>query len=97
MKKRRRAYRRKRRLKKLFLILIFAVLAVSGFHFAQKNVIFPWSDSPTTEVSKKEADASGDWKLILVNREYSVPKDYTVELTELSNGKKVDTRIYPAL
>lgn len=97
MKKRRKAYRRKRRLKKLFLILIFTVLTVSGFHFVQKNVIFPWSNSPTTEVSKKEANTSGDWKIILVNREYSVPKDYTVELTELSNGKKVDSRIYPAL
>lgn len=97
MKKRRRTYRRKRRLKKMFLVLIFVVLIVSGFHFAQKKYLFPWSDSPTTEAPKKVANTSGDWKLILVNREYSVPKDYEVELTELSNGKKVDSRIYPAL
>ncbi len=45
----------------------------------------------------KQADTSGDWNLILVNRAYAVPKDYSVALTTLSNGKQVDTRIYPAL
>ena len=37
------------------------------------------------------------WKLILVNRENYIPADYEVQLTELSNGKKVDSRIYPEL
>lgn len=98
MKTYRKVYRRrKRRLQKLFLMFIFAILIISGFHFVQKNFIFPKSTYSSTEVSQKEANTSGDWKLILVNREYSVPKDYEVELTELSNGKKVDSRIYPAL
>ena len=35
--------------------------------------------------------------LILVNRDNYIPDDYTVELTELSNGQKVDSRIYPSL
>ena len=37
------------------------------------------------------------WDLILVNRENYIPADYEVQLTELSNGKKVDSRIYPEL
>ena len=37
------------------------------------------------------------WNLILVNRENYIPADYEVQLTELSNVKKVDSRIYPEL
>lgn len=43
------------------------------------------------------ADGGRGWNLILVNRDYRIPDDYEVELTELSNGKKVDSRIYPKL
>ncbi len=44
-----------------------------------------------------QADTSLGWNLILVNGDYAIPDDYELELTELSNGKKVDSRIYPAL
>lgn len=37
------------------------------------------------------------WYLILVNKWNYIPDDYEVELTELSNGQAVDSRIYPAL
>ena len=37
------------------------------------------------------------WNLILVNRNNYIPDNYEVELTELSNGQKVDSRIYPEL
>lgn len=37
------------------------------------------------------------WNLILVNQDYYIPDDYTVELIELSNGEKIDSRIYPDL
>ena len=37
------------------------------------------------------------WNLILVNFEYRLPRNYTVELTQLSNGERVDSRMYPAL
>lgn len=47
--------------------------------------------------AKKQADTSLGWNLILVNSEYYIPKDYVPKLTELSNGEKVDTRIYPEL
>ena len=40
---------------------------------------------------------SEGWNLIIVNRWNELPEDYSVELTELSNGQKVDSRIYPYL
>lgn len=46
---------------------------------------------------RSRADTSLGWNLILVNRDYAIPDDYELELTELSNGKKVDSRIYPEL
>ena len=38
-----------------------------------------------------------DWRLILVNDEHSIPYGYTPELMELSNGIRIDERIYPDL
>ena len=38
-----------------------------------------------------------EWNLIVVNRWNEIPEDYSVTLTELSNGQKVDSRIYPYL
>ena len=40
---------------------------------------------------------SDEWNLIVVNRWNEIPEDYSVTLTELSNGLKVDSRIYPHL
>lgn len=37
------------------------------------------------------------WNLILVNATHAIPEDYSLELTTLSNGKQVDSRIYPSL
>lgn len=36
----------------------------------------------------READTSFGWNLILVNDDYRIPRNYEVELTELSNGEK---------
>ena len=38
-----------------------------------------------------------DWRLILVNAQHTVPEDYEIELTDLFNGTRVDSRIYPDL
>lgn len=45
----------------------------------------------------KTATTAFGWNLMLVNRGSRIPKNYTVELTELSNGESVDARVYPAL
>lgn len=46
---------------------------------------------------EEDVDDVSGWNLILVNKDNPVPDDYVVSLTDLSNGKQVDTRIYPAL
>lgn len=38
---------------------------------------------------------SEEWNLIVVNKWNEIPEDYSVTLTELSNGQKIDSRIYP--
>jgi len=40
---------------------------------------------------------SQEWNLILVNYNHPIPKNYDIELTELSNGRRVDSRMYPYL
>ena len=47
----------------------------------------------------RTADLSNRWNLILVNSEYRIPDNYQneIKLTTLSNGKQVDSRIYPEL
>lgn len=45
----------------------------------------------------QSASTEYGWNLILVNDDYKVPKDWDIELTELSNGQSVDSRIYPDL
>ena len=44
-----------------------------------------------------EIQVPKEWNLIVVNRWNELPEDYDVELTELSNGQMVDSRIYPYL
>ena len=46
---------------------------------------------------KEYATEENGWNLILVNRDYYIPQEYTVELVQLDNGEKVDERIYPYL
>lgn len=41
--------------------------------------------------------SSAEWNLVIVNRWNEMPEDYDVELMELSNGQKIDKRIYPYL
>ncbi|MCR5542647.1 MAG: M15 family metallopeptidase [Eubacterium sp.] len=49
-----------------------------------------------TEATTEEVE-EGDWCLILVNKDHPLPEDYHIELTDLSNGRQVDSRIYPDL
>lgn len=46
---------------------------------------------------KKTASLENGWNLILVNRDNCIPDNYEFDLTELANGEKVDSRIYPSL
>ena len=92
----------KRRRKHRGMLLIGIVLVVILGYSVATNIEI---NLPTFSLSVIEnligihstANTDHGWNLILVNRDYYIPEDYTVELTELSNGEKVDSRIYPDL
>ena len=72
-----------------FLIIPILILAlIVGF------VLFKHQASTFTSVSTQ---SETPWNLILVNDNNALPKNYKPELTTLSNGVQVDTRIYPDL
>ena len=47
--------------------------------------------------SDNEMSDTLSWNLILVNPWNQIPKDFSVELTQLKNGQAIDTRAYPDL
>ena len=53
------------------------------------------SEGVTTQSTGTSSD--DDWALILVNKDHPIPDNYEITFTELSNGQKVDSRIYPDL
>lgn len=53
------------------------------------------SEGVTTQSTGTSSD--DDWTLILVNKDNPIPDNYEITFTELSNGQKVDSRIYPDL
>lgn len=63
--------------------------------------LFPANEEKVAISKVKEAgtavNAELPWNLILVNSKNPVPDNYEVRLLELSNGRKVDERIYPEL
>ena len=67
-------------------LLLLAVLL--GFILFRQHVGFPASISTRDNTP---------WNLILVNNDNVLPQGYSPELTTLSNGVQVDSRIYPDL
>ena len=92
-----RKYRRRKRRLAGIVISIILLLIAGVFTF----MMLPRDGQPTLldiiEIGRKTASTEHGWNLILVNEDYHIPDNYEVELTELSNGKKVDSRIYPSL
>ena len=92
-----RKYRRRKRRNVGIITGIVLLLMAGVFTF----MMLPRDGQPTLldtiEIGRKTASTEHGWNLILVNEDYYIPDNYEVELTELSNGKKVDSRIYPYL
>ena len=92
-----RKYRRRKRRLAGIVISIILLLIAGVFTF----MMLPRDGQPTLldtiEIGRKTASTEHGWNMILVNEDYYIPDNYEVELTELSNGKKVDSRIYPYL
>ncbi len=58
----------------------------------------PSSNSVSTTITADELNSGDGWMLMLVNAANAVPDGYEpTAFTELSNGQKVDKRIYPSL
>ena len=78
----------------VFILLIILLLCVNaGKMQLHSGPIFFSFNSLAHHASGED----NGWNLILVNRDNYIPNDYEVEFTELSNGEKVDSRIYPEL
>lgn len=45
----------------------------------------------------KVSSEDDDWQLILVNAENPIPEGFSVDLTLLSDGHRIDSRVYPHL
>lgn len=86
-------YNRKKWFPRQFVKLIagLALLMVLGYTVVQMTPL------RSLNLGIEEADTSLGWNLILVNKDYKIPSGYDPDLTELSNGQKVDSRIYPQL
>ena len=90
--------KRKSPIKRLLLFLVLVILG--SWIFRNGAELITQEENPildTLQIGINQADTSSDWNLILVNRTHRIPKNYEMELTELSNGQKVDSRIYPEL
>lgn len=91
--------RRKRKLQVTLysLLILFLIGGVVWRTYRSELQLLASEAAVTSKPAKQTQINSGDWKLILVNRTNPVPDNYQVQLTELSNGKKVDSRTYPEL
>lgn len=85
--------RKSYKVKILFSLLFLIILCM----MAGKVLNSDFTLLPLDNITHHVASEDNDWNLILVNRNSYIPDDYKVELTELSNGEKVDSRIYPEL
>ena len=85
--------RKSYKVKILFSLLLLIILCM----MAGKVLNSDFTLLPLDNITHHVASEDNGWNLILVNRNSYIPDDYKVELTELSNGEKVDSRIYPEL
>ena len=90
---RQKTRKKHRKGKRIVLSLLVLILTISAVRFAVNQTAFQDFLHFDTDVASMEHG----WNLILVNWEYKIPKDWKVELTELSIGPSVDSRIYPDL
>ena len=85
--------RKSYKVKILFSLLFLIILCM----MAGKVLNSDFTLLPLDNITHHVASGDNGCNLILVNRNSYIPDDYKVELTELSNGEKVDSRIYPEL
>lgn len=80
-----------KKLKFIFIIvIILAGLLVASF-LGLPSDVNPFSKNQNV------ATTENGWNLILINKGNRIPDDYEVKLFKLTNGQRVDERIYPYL
>lgn len=79
--------RKSYKVKILFSLLFLIILCM----MAGKVLNSDFTLLPLDNITHHVASEDNGWNLILVNRNSYIPDDYKVELTELSNGEKVDS------
>lgn len=77
--------------------ILLAAVFIGMQEIKGTSSVLALSDLFLDSAGHKTASEEYGWNLMLVNRDSYIPDDYEVELTELSNGRKVDSRIYPEL
>ena len=77
--------------------VIFAFSIAAGKVFENLEKLPDYGSEVYANAIVKTAEIPENRFLILVNRENKIPDDYEPELTELFNGEKVDSEIYPDL
>lgn len=78
------------------LILTLAVMKLTdGGAFGRMKTEISLLVDPIDEAVVSSED--DDWQLMLINSDNPLPDDFSVELTSLANGHKIDSRVYPHL
>ncbi len=78
------------------LILTLAVMKLTdGSAFGRMKTEISLLVNPIDEAAVSSADDS--WQLMLINADNPLPDNFSVELTPLANGHKIDSRVYPYL
>lgn len=83
--------KKKKRRTSVFLIIPFALVLLGSSTLLLRDNINVAPFTSTKQVIPE------DWRLILVNSDHYIPKNYQIELYQLSNGVYIDSRIYPDL
>lgn len=91
------ALRRKMGRKRLGIAAAILVLSMACNTFIRSGLPSVLWEMGVSAVKEHTIPIPEEWYLIVVNRWNGIPEDYTVTLTELSNGEKVDSRIYSYL
>lgn len=97
MKRRRRRRRLTFTAAAALCFLLLAAVKLSPLAARQYPLLAADTAPVQTEQMVQAADTADGWALVLVNAQHGLPDDFSVELTLLSNGESVDSRMYPAL
>jgi len=98
--KRKRKMQIKRRLITVILIIFIITIFIKiiNSNTQKEEKISEIKNTEDIETKALEIDSKiNDWELILINKDNKLPENYQVDLEDLGNGHKVDTRIANSL